>query len=670
MRRARLGVVSLIFAGLCACEPTPVAAPPQPKPVDVAAPVDPSATAAAGPDLAPVTEPADIVGLGRWRSPMTTAANLASCAGIAPVIVEVNARMGVDALLRQYMRSGDTRKLAGLVALDAPVDVVVSLDPDERPRPPRYAVAIGLTSLDGALVAIDEEARAPELSPGVWKVKGARGASCGVAASAGQTPARLVCADKEKTLAALAPYLARTMPGLDLGGPDLHVEARVNVLEKRYGASLRNLLRVLPSSFATEYGSGEPRYDRLLFESGMAVQDDAGKLLADVQRVTAEARSASSGTCLRATADVDLAGKTSWLAQTLTDRLDRSGPPPAIYWRQPKDSEVALYGRGVDAARFSAVITRLRELLDASLAADGFAAADRKKITELVDLPLGKDTTMVLSHGAVSAPMPAAGGKDAEKKIIEAGFAGLAGWTMIGVDQGPDVLKKQLKAMVDAYKLAGVQSVLKKTAGSDAKLLPVVKATAAPASLGAGSEAFQITMSNIPVPPPHDAAEGHKPQTMSLTFHVLLMPDGDSTWLALGAVKDELVKRLAAAKTAAADKDQLASRAGLDPLRNGKQMLGGFVSGAAAAQKIWTVITGVEAIDPGTFGKQAPSLAQALAGMPNHGQTPVFVTWNGAPGAATTRLSLAIDLQQGSFEDTRSLAVSAYGFFQRLGWLP
>lgn len=669
MRRARFGVISLFVAGLAACEPTQVNAPPQPKPVEVALPAEPSASASAGPDLAPVAEPADIVGIGRWRSPMATVSNLASCAGVAPVIVEVNARMGVDMLLRRFIRGGDTRKLAALVSLDAPVDVVAVLDPDLRPRPPQAAIALGLTSLDSAKVALGAEGSGPEIAPGVWKVKGVRGAACGVAASAGATPARLVCAEREKALEALAPYLARTLPGVDLGGPDMHLEARVAVLEERYGDSLRKLLRALPGALSTEYGIGDARFDRLLFETGTDVQEDAGKLLADVRRLTAEVRTERSGACLRAKVDADLSGRTSWVAQALTDRLDRSGPPPAIYWRQPRDSDAALYGRGVDAARYAGVLGRLRDLLDAALATEGFAAADRKKITELLALPHGKDTSTVFSMGAVSAPLPAAGTKDMERKVVEAGFAGVMGWTLLGVDEGPAVLDKQLKAMVDAYRSAGVQANLKKSLGSDAKHLPIVKSGAAPASLGAGSKAIEITIPSLEVPPPPGGRTG-KPQTMSLTVHLLMMPDGDSTWLAIGAVKDELVKHLAVVKASAGDKGQLASRSDLDPLRSGKQMFGGFVSAAPAAQRISSHFTVLGVLEPAWFGSEVPVVTRALNGLPNGGRTPIFVTADGAAAPDATKLTLAIDVQQGTFEDARSLAVSAYSFFSRVGILP
>src|SRR5689334_3192387 len=101
MRRTRIGVISLLWVAVSGCEPTPVATPPQPQ-AEVATPAAvETGAAAAGNDLSPVSEPADIVGIARWRSPIATAGNLASCAGVAPIIVEVNARMGVDWMLRQ-----------------------------------------------------------------------------------------------------------------------------------------------------------------------------------------------------------------------------------------------------------------------------------------------------------------------------------------------------------------------------------------------------------------------------------------------------------------------------------------------------------------------------------------------------------------------------------------
>jgi len=673
MRRTRIGLISVLWVGLCGCVPSDPVSPRQPSSTVVApVPELPTATAETGADLSPVSEPPDIVGLARWRSPIATAGNLASCAGVAPIIVEVNARMGVDWMLRSVLRGSiDTRKIAGLIALDAPVDVVVALDPNERPRPPLIAVSVGLNSLDGAKVAAAPSGQTPaEMSPGVWRVKSDRGAACAVAASAGATPARLVCAEREKTLAAMAPYLARTVPGLDLGGPDIHVEARVDVMRKRYGEAALTLLRAMPGSIQAEYGVGDATFDALLFEAAAAAQDDAGKLLGDLRRVTAEVRSDKSGTCLHASGEVELSGKSSWIAGTLTDRLDRSGPPPPIYWRQPKDSEIAVYGRGADPALLSTALQKARELLEAALAAEKVGtAAERRKIAELLNVTAGKDAHTVMSHGPVNVALPTATAKGAQQKIVEASMARVFGWTLFGVEEGPAALKKQLKALVDAYKLPGVQTALKKELGRDAKHLPTVKSGAAPASLGAGAEALEITMPNVEVPGLPDAPPRKVDPVMSLTLHVLLMADGDTTWLALGLAKDELVKRLLVVKKSADEKGQLATRGGLDTLRNGKQMSGGFLSAAPVGNAIATYLQGAAALYPQWTSSSDLSVAQSLVTLPNRGQTPLFVTVNGTPGA-TTKVSLAIDIQQGTFEDAKSLAISSYSFFSKLGILP
>lgn len=672
MRKTRFGAVSLLFLGIAACGPAPTPQTVAPPPATVKPLETATAAPVPGADLSPVAEPSDIIAIGRWKNPMGTVSNLASCAGIAPVLVEVNARMGVNLLLEGVLRrSVDTRKIAGLVALDAPVDVVVALDPQTRVRPPLRAISVGLTSLDGAKVAIAPEGQEPaEIAPGLWRVKGEQRWSCAVAASVGATPARLVCAERDKTVEALAPYLARTLPAVDLGGPDVHLEGRVDVLRKRYGAAIQGYLASAPGSLVAEYGSGQPRTDALLFDAGTAAQQDVSQLIGDIQHITAELKSERSGACLRATADVDLSSKTSWIASTLTDRPERSGPPPAIYWRQPKESEIAMYGRGLDPARFTTVIGKTRAIVEAALAEENFASAsDRKKIAEVWNLAFAKDTNVVVSHGAVNVPLPDPAAKGGKLKVADASFVRLLGWTLIGADEGPAAMKKQLKAMVDAYKQPGVQSALKKELGArDAKMLPVVKSGPAPASLGAGAEAVEITMSNVEAPVPDETGKGAP--MMTLKLHVIVMGDGETSWMAIGASKDELVKRLLAVKHDADDKAQLAARAGLESLKSGKQMFGGFVSVSLAGDKMNVFLQHAVAVDPGWLDADTLKVGQSLNALPNRGLTPILFTSNTAPNGENTRFSLALDVQQGSLEDVKALVISSYGFFSRLGLVP
>ena len=89
--------------------------------------------------------------------------------------------------------------------------------------------------------------------------------------------------------------------------------------------------------------------------------------------------------------------------------------------RRVSDSQVAMYQRGLDQARFAGVIKTGRALVEAALAAGNIgSAADRKKVAELIDLPYGKDTNAVLAHGSIpSAPLPEATSKGGPQKIVE-----------------------------------------------------------------------------------------------------------------------------------------------------------------------------------------------------------------------------------------------------------
>src|SRR5262249_11213934 len=98
MRRTLLPhlVAFATLGGPLACGPAPE--PAAPTAAGTAAPkAAPSATvAAAAPlDLKPVAEPADLVGMLRWKSPDATLKHAASCAGVGAQLFDAAIKVGV-----------------------------------------------------------------------------------------------------------------------------------------------------------------------------------------------------------------------------------------------------------------------------------------------------------------------------------------------------------------------------------------------------------------------------------------------------------------------------------------------------------------------------------------------------------------------------------------------
>src|SRR5215218_7012178 len=136
MRRAffPLGFAALACTGLAACGPSPDAATP-PRPSDTRPPPPKMEVAATTFDLSPVTEPPDIVGSARWKNPMATLGGLAGCGGVDPRFVEGNGKLLADIVLRGVLGDEiDTSQLAGVIALDAPIDAIAAIDPSPKRR--------------------------------------------------------------------------------------------------------------------------------------------------------------------------------------------------------------------------------------------------------------------------------------------------------------------------------------------------------------------------------------------------------------------------------------------------------------------------------------------------------------------------------------------------------
>ncbi|MCK6589318.1 MAG: hypothetical protein L6Q76_17255, partial [Polyangiaceae bacterium] len=382
MRRALfpLGFVASMV-GLSACGPSPEPAAP-PRPAAVKPPPRPPAQVAATTyDLSPVKEPADIIGAARWKNPMATLGGLAGCGGVDPRFVEGNGKLLADLLLRGLFGEDiDTSQLASVVALDTPIDAVASLDPSPKRRAAFGAVAFGLASLERARGAV--EGAAVEVAPGMWRVgnKDNTSATCVIAAAAGSAPARLICAERDRDVMALGPYLARNVPIMSIPGPDLHGELRFSPFVSRFGDEMRQGLKGVPVLLESQATIDEPKFDRAITAAAGAIQAELTALLGDLDKISFDL-AVDPSTCLKATGALALKGRASWLAGTMTDRVDRAGPPPAIFWRAPKDSSAVFYARSSDPARFADVLQTLRDLAEGAMTKLNVGKpADRKAV--------------------------------------------------------------------------------------------------------------------------------------------------------------------------------------------------------------------------------------------------------------------------------------------------
>ena len=671
--------IALLLAGPLACEPAaPAVVPvtPAPKVADAAVAVAPQQAAY---DLAPVAEPKDVVGMFRWKSPTVDINNLSSCSVVPGAILDQMPRIGLTKAFKEsYRDQVDAAALAGLVALDMPVDAVVTLDSAARSPKPVFALAVGLTSLEGAKQAASAKGPLTEIVPGIWRLgdKQQNGLTCAIAVSAGATPARLVCAQKEKDLTTLAPYLTRTLPTQAPGASDFHLEVRVAPLDTRFGDQLRQQLRALPILAQTQATIGEPDFDNAIMASAAALTDELSAIVGDLDKLQIDA-TLDRTTCLTSTTALQMRGKSSWLVNTMIDRADRVGPPPAIFWRAPRDASSVFYGRGSDPSRYTEILRTLRTMLVGGMKKVAIGSDDdRKALADLIAMPLGKDVNTMSSSGHSEPAAAKPGAKSVAAKAAPTGRPSKSaklistienlGWYVMGFDDGADVVVKQIKDFVAVYNRKGLQDPLKKALGDDATFLPTVKLVAAPASLGKGALDMEIKLTlpeedKLPKSATsQDLAPKAKPRgkvkTTTLTLHLLLAVDGKTALLGFGGNRDDVVKHMMMSRSGSLETDTITSRPGLEALKSGKNLSGGF----------FTLNTFLKAIESGmgTGAAADPTMVVEMkrltSQLPNKGDTPMFLTTT-STGGATPRVEMKLEMTKGSFEDLGAMTNQALG---------
>jgi hypothetical protein len=597
--------------------------------------------------LAPAAEPADVVGIFRWKDPLATLTTAGTA--VPPMFVETAGRAAAKALFEEALASTvDTKRLAELVALDAPIDGLLTLNPNVKKRNVLAAFSIGLTSLDEAKKTV-RDGELVETMPSVWRV--AKGAPCVIAAAAGAAPARLVCGSHERDLAPLVPYMTRTLPVTAPPASDFHAELRLMPVDARYGDMLRQLLSQGPILARSELSIGEPLFDRALTEAATGLSTELNHVSGDLDKLIVDVTAASNG--LSARGALTLRKQQSWFAKALVGRADRAGAPPPIFWRAPKDADYALYSRGVDPADYTEIERVLQTLAEGALTkAQVGSPADRRAIAALLKPPFSKDAASVTAGGRSLPPARAVNKPVTEQQAMEAILRSSLGWTLIGIEERPSAVVKYVKDAVATYNRAGVAGSLKKALGSGAKNLPTLKTAAAPASLGAGAIAVELKIADL-VPQKGTAVKAGQ-QSAVVTIHLLVMPDGDRSWMAMGMDKDELVKHLLGAKAGAPEAGTLARRSGLDSLRTAKQMTGGFVTIAPIVKSLRSAYDELSTVKTTPAPTELTELVTTLSVLPNRGETPILL----GTTASASEAAASIEVPKPAIDDLMTVSMT------------
>src|SRR5690606_25120070 len=141
-------------------------------------------------------------------------------------------------------------------------------------------------------------------------------------------------------------------------------------------------------------------------------------------------------------------GAKSWFARTAL--ASASSRVPELMWKAPSDASGAVFGTVVDPAAFGDITKALKGMVAGSLeVAKVGSEAERKKVVSLVDLPLGKNATIVGLGGF--GRLTKATEPKTDKERSQRHFDRLMGWYLIGTNQKADAWAKWLKDAAAAF---------------------------------------------------------------------------------------------------------------------------------------------------------------------------------------------------------------------------
>jgi hypothetical protein len=265
----------------------------------------------------------------------------------------------------------------------------------------------------------------------------------------------------------------------------------------------------------------------------------------------------------------------------------------------------------MDPKRYEPIRRNLAELLDGWLEHERVPRRVRDDLVSLVEEAFKTDGASAYASGSLPSPA-GAGNTDADlaRQVARA----TVGWHVLAINDKPETYKKYLGNVVRSYNDPQLRQLLEKRLHIKPKELPKLTTRGA-RGLPAGSAVYELS---VPVEafgggfePPPPRGKKAPPPGKPVTFVLIVVPQGQTTWMGLSADEKVLTEKLNSALKGAADKS-LASRPGLAALKTTSAVSGGFLS-------IASFVGGMQSWLLGRGGGN--DAEQVFAAMPHRGRT-------------------------------------------------
>jgi hypothetical protein len=459
------------------------------------------------------------------------------------------------------------------------------------------------------------------ISEGTW-------GGCVLGRALGPSPARIVCAGTRAAAERLSHYALRGLPTRDFGTGSAVIELYPSRAVKGQEDKYQRIVQMV----APLVTRGAPSSDRALLEPMLeTLLPESVDAISDLERVRFALEQQNGDVVI--TGSVEVVGARSWTSRMLSGIASQ---PDAreLFRRLPQTSGLAWFNSSsrperMDEAR-KTLATWIRNYMGAGYQRD---TADLVANTFIARAP------MVYAQGDLVDADASIG--EGAKRIYEKTLS-TYGWHLVGFREKASAYEPELDRGMRAYNNGDLNKFAYRELDSLCPGLTKITRRPALGGLPKGSVLYEMRL-----PPKFfdDCAQRWtrikaKPSTNSLGLNVILVPDGEITWIGFSADEKILRKQLA---SVLGKKDTLAGDSSLALLDGGDAKLGGFISlaGLGGLQRFLTM------------NDHAIWSRSRLAARPHKGKTRMPFRIDVAVKGERTTLSLSARMPRALVEDMR-----------------